>query len=75
MATLNVKNFPDDLYRALRRRARERGRSLSSEVTMLLREQVQAPKKYTVKDMPKLLGGVFRGTDIEAFLRKERDSW
>lgn len=75
MATLNVKNFPDGLYRALRKRARERGRSLSSEVTVLLREQIQRPKKYSVMDWPKLAGGVFRGVDVEAFLQKERDSW
>jgi plasmid stability protein len=75
MATLNVKNFPDDLYRALRRQARERGRSLSREVTVLLREQVQVPKKYTVEDLPKALRGAFRRVDIDAFLRKERESW
>ncbi len=75
MATLNVKNFPDDLYRVLRKRARERGRSLSREVTILLREQVQNPKKYTVEDLPKALRGAFRQTDVEAFLRRERESW
>ncbi len=75
MATLNVKNFPDDLYRQLRKRARQRGRSLSREVTMLLSEQIHRPKKYTVQDWPKLLGGAFQGRDVEAFLEEERESW
>ena len=44
MATLNVKNFPDDLYRALRRRARERG----GPFAMLLREQ--AGQEVQVKE-------------------------
>lgn len=75
MATLNVKNFPDGLYRMLRRRARERGRSLSREVTVLLSEQILRPKRYTIRDWPKALRGAFRDRDVEGFLKKERDSW
>ena len=38
MATLHVRNFPDDLYERIRRRAREQNRSISAEVvSMLLR--------------------------------------
>jgi plasmid stability protein len=40
MATLYVENVPDELYDALRRRAREHRKSISSEVLSLLEENV-----------------------------------
>lgn len=40
MATLYVENVPDDLYKALRQRARERHRSIAAEVLALLGENV-----------------------------------
>jgi plasmid stability protein len=47
MATLNIKNFPDDLYKRLKARAKREGRSLAGEVTMLLSRGVsQGPRKY-----------------------------
>lgn len=36
MSTLYVRNVPEDLYRALAKRARERGTSLSAETIHLL---------------------------------------
>ena len=39
MATLNVKNLPDGLYRKLQARARAQRRSVAQEVTQIL-EQV-----------------------------------
>lgn len=36
MATLHVRNVPDDLYERLRRKAEAEGRSLSAEVIRLL---------------------------------------
>ncbi|MCC6363696.1 MAG: hypothetical protein IT165_09225 [Bryobacterales bacterium] len=43
MPTLYVENLPEDLYEALRTRAREHGKSISAEVTSLLRENVPTP--------------------------------
>jgi plasmid stability protein len=40
MATLYVENVPDDLYTALRKRARERRSSISREVIEVLKETV-----------------------------------
>lgn len=40
MATLNVKNLPDALYRKLQKRARERRRSIAREVTVILEDAV-----------------------------------
>lgn len=40
MAILYVENVPDDLYEALRERAREHRKSIAAEVTSLLEENV-----------------------------------
>jgi plasmid stability protein len=36
MATLYVENFPDELYAALRKRAKERRSSIAAEITGLV---------------------------------------
>ena len=43
MATLYVENIPDDLYEALRSRAKGRHRSIAAEVLALLEENVPTP--------------------------------
>jgi plasmid stability protein len=43
MATLYVENVPDDLYEALRKRARERRKSIAAEVVSLLQENIPTP--------------------------------
>jgi plasmid stability protein len=40
MATLYVENVPDDLYEALRERARQHRKSITAEVLSLLAENV-----------------------------------
>lgn len=40
MATLYVENVPDDLYEALRRRARSQRRSIAAEVLELLEQHL-----------------------------------
>jgi len=40
MATLYVENVPDDLYEALRKRARSQRRSIAAEVLQLLEQNV-----------------------------------
>jgi plasmid stability protein len=74
MATLNVKNFPDDLYAKLKKRAKQQGRSVSSEVTQLLARDLNRPKKYTVDDL-KGLAGPWKNVDVEKWIERERDSW
>ena len=44
MATLYVRNMPDDLYALLRTRAHASGRSISAEVVMLLDQAVHAER-------------------------------
>ncbi|HWZ53929.1 MAG TPA: hypothetical protein VNV84_04200 [Candidatus Acidoferrales bacterium] len=45
MATLYVENVPDDLYDALRRRAKEHRRSIAAEVLSMLEENVPTRKE------------------------------
>ncbi len=75
MATLSIKNFPDDLYRQLKARAKREGRSVAREVKMLLQDQLLRRKRYTIADWPALLRGPFRGADVEKFVSGERKSW
>jgi plasmid stability protein len=45
MATLYVENIPDDLYEALRSRAKARRRSIAAEVLALLEENVPTARE------------------------------
>lgn len=49
MATLFVKDFPDDIYEELKDRARANGRSLAAEVRYLLEQAV--PRKRAWKEV------------------------
>jgi plasmid stability protein len=40
MATLYVENVPDDIYQALRKRAKKNGNSMAAEVLAILRQSV-----------------------------------
>lgn len=55
MATLQVKNFDDKLYRALRRRAKRNDRSISQEVTNLVRTCLEAPPQGAGRPFQRLL--------------------
>jgi plasmid stability protein len=43
MATLYVRDVPDDLYQRLRARARSEGRSVTAETIVLLRRALGSP--------------------------------
>jgi plasmid stability protein len=45
MATLYVENIPDDLYEALRERARAGRRSIAAEVLALLEQNIPTEKE------------------------------
>ena len=44
MATLYVENVPNDLYEALRKRARSHRRSIAAEVLLLLEQNISTKK-------------------------------
>jgi plasmid stability protein len=81
MATLYVENVPDNLYEALRRRAREHRRSIAAEVVSLLEENIPTEKELRRRralfdkiqrlNSGKRPGGVFPST--EEMIREDRD--
>jgi plasmid stability protein len=50
MATLYVENVPDDLYEALRKRAKSRRRSIAAEVLALLEENIPTKKQLRARE-------------------------
>ena len=51
MATLHVRNVPDDLYESLRRRAREEGRSINAEAIELLRPALVERDRLSIAEL------------------------
>ena len=75
MATLNVKNLPDALYRRLRKRARERRRSVAQEVTLILEEAVERSEPVSILGLRGLGKEAWRGIDAAAHVDAERRAW
>lgn len=75
MATLNVKNLPDALYRKLQARAKRDRRSVAQEVTYLLSEALHTPKPLSILDLRGLGKELWRGMDAAAHVEQERTSW
>jgi plasmid stability protein len=74
MATLNVKNLPDGLYRKLQARARRERRSVAQEVTRILSESLSTPRR-SILELRGLGKRVWRGTDAAGHVARERASW
>ena len=81
MATLFVKDFPDDIYEELKDRARANGRSLAAEVRMIL--QMHVPRKRSHKELAESIrrfrekiqreGRGLPAEEIVAMIREDRD--
>ena len=56
MAILTVRNVPDDVHRALRVRAAQRGRSTEAEVRDILAHAVKPEKRVRMGDALAALG-------------------
>ena len=75
MATLNVKNLPDALYRRLQKRARERRRSVAREVTCILEEAMGRAEPVSILELRGLGKDAWRGIDAAAHVDAERRAW
>jgi plasmid stability protein len=82
MATLYVENVPDDLYEALRQRARSKRTSIAAEVVILLKENVPTPEELKrrrqllnrlkrLRSTPPLAPGPF--PSAEEMIREDRE--
>ena len=75
MATLNVKNLPDALYRKLQKRARERRRSVAQEVAVILEDAVGRPEPLSILELRGLGKDAWGGLDAAAHVDAERRTW
>ena len=75
MAVLNIKNFPDAVYKKLQARARRQHRSVAQEVTHLLDDALEAPEPLSILELKGLGKEHWRGVDPSDHIEKERASW
>ena len=75
MATLNIKNLSDTLYRRLRERARREHRSIAQEVTHILSRAVDESPPTSILELRGLGRELWRGSDAATHVDTERDSW
>ena len=75
MATLNIKNLPDTLYRKLKARAKKQNRSLSSEVTVILSQAVNEREELSILELEGLGKDLWKGIDAAKHVNEERDNW
>ena len=79
MATLNIKNFPDRLYRRIKQRVGTNRRSISQEVVQLLDEAVSAAPRVSLLELEglgkELWDRALAGKDAADYIADERDAW
>jgi plasmid stability protein len=75
MATLNVKEFPDDLYAHLKARAERERRSVAQEVIHLLAGAVAEPEPLSILALRGLGKACWAGIDAIEHIDRERESW
>jgi plasmid stability protein len=75
VATLNVKNLPDALYRRLRKRARESHRSTAQEVTHILSVVLAEPDAHSILALRGLGREAWQGLDAGRHVADERAAW
>jgi len=75
MATLNVKNLPDALYRQLKARAKRERRSVAQEVTILLTKALEPPAALSILELRGLGKELWRDIDAASHVASERAAW
>ena len=75
MATLNIKNLPDGLYKKLQARAKRERRSVAQEVTQLLSRVLETPEPLSILELQGLGKEQWRGVDAAKHVERERSSW
>ena len=75
MATLNVKNLPDALYRKLKARAERERRSVAQEVTVLLAQALEPAPALSILELRGLGKELWGGVDGSSHVASERTAW
>ncbi len=72
MATLNIKNLPDRLYKKLQARAKRERRSVAQEVTRLLDAALDTPEPLSILELRGLGKEHWKDIDAAAHVQRER---
>jgi plasmid stability protein len=75
MATLNIKNLPDSLYKRLQARAKRERRSVAQEVTVILSAALETPKPTSILELRGLGKELWEGIEPAKHVETERESW
>lgn len=75
MATLNIKNLPDPLYKKLRARAKRERRSVAQEVVQILSRATEEPAPLSILALKGLGKEVWQGLEPAEHVERERRSW
>jgi plasmid stability protein len=75
VATLNVKNLPDGLYRKLQARARRHRRSVAQEVAQILSDVLQTARPLSILELRGLGKERWRDIDAAKHVDRERSEW
>jgi len=75
LATLNIKDFPEPVYRKLRARAKRNHRSIAQEVTHILSDVVRGPERTSALELRGLGKELWADVDAVEHVEEERGSW
>lgn len=75
MATLNIKNFPGDLYERLKARAGREHRSIAQQVTHMIEQALSETEPESILELRGLGKEIWREVDAAEHVAHERDAW
>jgi plasmid stability protein len=75
MATLNIKNLPDRLYRKIQARAHREHRSIAQEVIHILSTATENATPRSILELQGLGKDVWQKVDARKHVNRERREW
>jgi plasmid stability protein len=75
MATLNLKNLPEPLYRKLRVKAKSERRSMAQQAIQILSESLDRTDALSIADLQGLGKECWTGLEASVHVDDERRSW
>jgi plasmid stability protein len=75
MATLNIKNLPDRLYRKIQARAVREHRSIAQEVIHILSVATENATPLSILELQGLGKDVWKKLDAAKHVNRERRQW
>lgn len=75
MATINLRNLSDALYRKLKQRAEHQRRSIAQEVTQILADTLGEPESFSILELRGMGKEHRAGKDGTTHVAAERRAW